>query len=180
MPYGFNVNILIMPILSTFLLKIFYPIFSLKIAKDDGNYHIYSLFKYIFENLTYGEFNRLFVLLGGAGIGLALLVSLFLYSKDKSIRTIVNISIPFSIFNINTLLIYAVVVFNRYLLLPFLLLPLANLIIAYIVLNIFTVDFTNYYVVWTTPTFIDSYLKTNGDLFVVYLQAYLLFFDITG
>jgi EAL domain-containing protein (putative c-di-GMP-specific phosphodiesterase class I) len=253
MPYGFNAAVLIMPILSTFLLKIFYPRLSLKIAKDDGNYHIYSLFnyifvffiaffiaialyiaidyvvdnylihfnplqsdlpdivilairnfmvevlwffgihgshtinglfgkeilfKYIFENLTYGEFNRLFVLLGGAGIGLALLVSLFLYSKDKSIRTIVNISIPFSIFNINTLLIYAIVVFNRYLLLPFLLLPLANLIIAYIVLNIFTVDFTNYYVVWTTPTFIDSYLKTNGDLFVVYLQAYLLFFDV--
>ncbi len=253
MSYGFNANVLIMPILSTYLLKLFYPYFSLNITKNDGNYHIYSLFNYVFvffvayfatiainmsvnylvysflinfnplnndlpdiitlairnfmvdilwffgihgehaingifgkeilfkhmyENLTYGEFNRIFVLLGGAGVGLGLLISLLLYAKEKTIRTIVSISIPFSIFNINTLLIYAIVVLNRFLILPFILLPLANLFIAYFALSLFHVDFTSYYVIWTTPTFIDSYLKTNGDLFVVYLQLYILFFDV--
>ena len=253
MPYGFNANILIMPILSTYLLKVFYPIFTLNITKNDGNYHIYSLFNYTFvffvayfatiglnlaidyfvynflvnfnplqndlpdivtlairnfmvdvlwflgihgehtingifgkeilfkqmyENLTYGEFNRIFVLLGGAGVGLGLLISLILYAKEKTIKTIVKISIPFSIFNINSLLIYAVVVFNRFIIIPFLLLPLFNLIVASVALSLFDVSFTNYYVIWTTPTFIDSYLKTDGDLFVVYLQLYILFFDV--
>jgi len=251
--YGFDTNILLLPILSTYLLKIFYPIFSLQIKHDDGNYHIYSLFNYIFvflaayfvtlvidisidyiiynfiinfnplennlpdiitlairnlmvevlwffgihgehvingifgkeilfkqlfENLTYGEFNRIFVLLGGAGIGLGLLVSLLILAKEKSIKTIVKISIPFSIFNINTLLIYAVVVLNRFLIIPFLFLPLANLIIAYTVLHLFHIDFTQYYVTWITPVFIDSYLKTEGNLLVVFLQLSLLIIDI--
>jgi len=254
MPYGFNQNVLLMPILSTYLLKRFYPYLSLQLTQPDGNHHIYELFNYIFiffisyftvliidllldyliyhsianinllenpylpdiiilairnllvdalwflgihgehtingifgkeilfkelfENLTYGEFNRIFVLLGGAGVGLGILISLLLHAQEQNIRTITKISIPFVLFNINTLLIYAVVVLNRFLLLPFLFLPLANLIIAYVTLPLLNIDFSNYYVVWTTPTFVDGYLKTNGNLWVVYLQMILLIFDI--
>ena len=254
MPYGFTPNVIFLPILSTYLLKVLYPYFSFDISNDKENHHVYSLFNYIlvfvivyflvlllhtlmtvflftyivrfnplennlpdiltlairnfmvevswffgihgehlinglfgkeilfkplFENLSYGEFNRIFVMLGGAGIGLGLLVALLLYAKEKTIRTIAKISIPFGIFNINNLLIYAVVVFNRFLLIPFLLLPLANLLIAYAGLSLLNVSFTDYYVTWTTPSFVDSYLKSGGNMSVVFLQAILLVFDVT-
>ena len=253
MPFGFNIYVLLLPIASTYLLKILFPYLSLNINKDDGNNHIYDLFNYliifyisyalsiglyllvdyllsitsininpitanlpdilvlairnilveffwffgihgehivngifgkdilfieIFNNLTYAEFNRIFIMLGGAGVGLAILIPLIIYSKNKSIKTIVKLSIPLTIFNIDTLLIYVIVVFNRFLFLPFLLLPLLNLVLAYSFLNIFSIEFTNNYVTWTTPIFIDSYIKTNGDLDVLFLQFLILSIDI--
>jgi len=136
------------------------------------------LFENIVPNLTYGEFHRMFVNIGGAGIGMSILVALLLYAKDNGIRFITKLSIPFAIFNIDSLLIYAVVVLNRYLLIPFLVLPIFNLIVAYIALHLVSVNFTDYYVIWNTPVFIDSYLKTDGNLFVLFLQAFLLVIDI--
>lgn len=128
-------------------------------------------------NLTYAEFNRLFVVLGGAGIGIGLWISLSLYAKDQMIKLITKISIPFVLFNINTLLIYAVVVLNRFFLLPFLLLPLFNLIIAYIILHLISCNFTTYYITWMTPVFIDGFLKTDGNIRILILQLFLLFID---
>jgi len=131
----------------------------------------------VFPGLTYAEFNRLFVVMGGSGVGVALLIAMWLYVKDRSYRLITNISIPFVIFNINTLLIYAVVVLNRYLFIPFVVLPLVNILVAYSALHLMDISFQNQYVVWMTPVFFDSYVKTGGSLSVWILQAALLAFD---
>jgi len=133
--------------------------------------------KELFPNLTVGEFNRLFVFLGGAGSGIALLIALLIYAKKGIIRTIARISIPFVIFNINTLLIYAVVVFNRYLLVPFLFIPLLNLGIAYGVLTLMSVNFAPETITWNTPIFIDAYIKSGGDWRLIFLQGLLLLLD---
>jgi len=131
----------------------------------------------LFPHLSIGEFNRLFVVLGGAGAGMALLIALLVYAKRGIIRTITRISVPFVLFNINTLLIYAVVVFNRYLLLPFLFLPLLNLLVAYGALQGMGVSFDPHGVTWTTPIFLDSYIKSGGDWRVSLLQLVLLAID---
>jgi len=128
-------------------------------------------------NLTYGEFNRLFVVIGGAGIGLGLWIALYLYAKEGMIRVITKISLPFVLFNINTLLTYAVVVLNRFFLIPFLILPIFNLFIAYLLLQWIPCHFTSYYITWITPVFFDSYLKTDGNMAVLLLQAILLLLD---
>jgi len=251
--YGFVIQTLVVPVISTSLLKLFYPWFNLRIPLEDQNLHIYRLFNYIFvfaaayvatvliyqgidyimdnlleylqenvelslpemvllgvrnlgiqffwflgihgehtvdaitgkallarelfPNLTYGEFNRIFVVLGGAGSGLALLIALLIHAKKGIIRTIARISIPFVIFNIDTLLIYAVVVFNRYLLVPFLMMPLLNLGIAYGVLEALHASFTPHAVTWNTPIFLDAYIKGGGDWRLLLLQAGLLLVD---
>jgi len=131
----------------------------------------------IVPNLTYAEFNRLFVVIGGSGVGAALLIAMWLYIKDRSYRLITNISIPFVIFNINTLLIYAIVVLNRYLFIPFVVLPLMNILVAYGALQWMNISFHDQYVVWMTPVFFDSYVKTGGSLAVWLLQAALLAMD---
>ena len=253
LPYGFTPAALFMPVLSAFLLKLFYPIFSLRISIRDGHYHIYRLFNYIFvflaayltavlayiavdtvlddlivkldgisadlpgilrlalrdffvqlfwffgihgahvvnglagkeiltepmlPHLTYGEFHRLFVSIGGAGVGLGLLVALLLHARKGSVWLLTRLSAPFVPFNINTLLIYGIVVLNRLFLVPFLFLPLFNLLTAYVVLQLVPIRFTEYTVIWTTPVFVDSYLKGGGTLLPMLLQGTLLIFDI--
>jgi len=251
--YGFVIQTLVVPVVSTFLLRVLYPWLNLRIPLEDQNIHIYRLFNYIFvfaaayvltvvfylgidyvmdnlleylqehvelslpeivllgirdlgveffwflgihgdhtvnamagkeflgeeifSHLSVGEFNRLFVFLGGAGSGLALLIALLIYAKKGIIRTIARISVPFVIFNINTLLIYSVVVFNRYLLIPFLLIPLFNLGVAYGVLTTLSVSFDAHSVTWNTPIFLDAYIKTGGDWRVMALQGGLLLAD---
>ena len=253
-PYGFNIETLFIPIVSTLFLKYFYPAFNLKIPVVDINHHIYKTFNYLFvfaisyiatigiyllskyimidillksissihidipnivflairdffsqifwffgihgehmvnalmgkdilftemmPNITYGEFNRMFVLMGGAGVGLGLLIALLMYVKDNTIKTITKLSIPFVVFNINDLLIYAVVVLNKFFILPFILLPIFNLLIAYTIIHFIPVEFSNYYLTWTTPPFIDSYLKTDGNIYVILLQLFLLIADV--
>jgi len=128
-------------------------------------------------NLTFAEFNRLFVVLGGAGVGLGLLLALLLKAKDRSLRYVAYISAPFVAFNINTLLIYAVVVLNRCLLFPFVVLPLINFSAGYLFINIINIEFSNYYIPWNTPPFLNGYLKTNGDWRLVVFQAVLIAID---
>jgi len=252
LPYGFTPATLISPVLSTYLLKLFYPKLTLNINIEDGNYHIYKLFNYLFvffaayiaavnlyiffavivsyflhnfnplklnipdiltliirdflvqilwfvgihgshtvnglfgkailfkeafPNLTFGEFNRMFVLIGGAGVGLGMLISFWIYFKEKALMYITKISTPFVFFNINTLLIYSVIVLNRFFLIPFVFLPILNIVIAYSFLHFVHINFTDYYVAWTTPVFIDTYLKTGGNLWVTALQLFLLVID---
>jgi len=128
----------------------------------------------MFPNLSFGEFNRLFVVLGGSGAGLGLLLALLLRAREHSLRLITWISAPFVVFNINTLLIYAVVVLNRYLLLPFVGLPLLNFALGYAFLKLVNVQFSEYYVMWNTPALLDGYLKTGGNWVVPGFQALLI------
>ena len=136
------------------------------------------LFEPMRTNLSYGEFHRLFVSIGGAGVGMGLIVALVLHARRGTVWLLTKLSAPFVIFNINTLLLYGIVVLNRFLLLPFLLLPLLNLTLAYLALQWLPVHFTTYEVTWTTPVFFDTYLKGGGDLSLVLLQLGLLLLDI--
>jgi lactose/cellobiose-specific phosphotransferase system IIC component len=251
--YGFSVQAVIVPILSTVLLDRFYPKYSLGIPLQDENIHVYRLFNYIFAfaiaylatlllyaivdffmdtllsslqkipfadlptvvglmirdfvmqlfwffgihgshaynaffgksllstyifpNLQVCEFNRLFVSIGGEGAGIAMTVAILVYAKEKMLKTIAKISIPFAIFNINTLLIYAIIVFNRYLFIPFVFVPLFNIAFAYGVLSASGIAFSTHNVVWITPVFIDSYIKTGGSIYVYAIQIFLLAVD---
>jgi len=251
--YGFVIQTLFIPLVSTYFLRKLYPWFNLRIPLKDQNLHVYRLFNYIFvflaayivtvvlyqaidyvldmlideieeydgvmlpefisltlrdllaqffwflgvdgnhtvnaifgkgflqkelfPNLTIDEFNRLFVMRGGAGAGLALLLALLWYARDGIVRIVTRISIPFVIFNINTLLIYAVVVFNRFLLVPFVGVPLLNIAVAYTALSWMPVAFNATEVAWMTPVFFDGYLKSSGSSEIMLLQLFLLLMD---
>jgi len=132
------------------------------------------LFKHMFPNLTYGEFHRIFINIGGAGIGASLLIAILINAKNSTVKTVAKIASPFVIFNINDILIFLIVVFNRFLFLPFVLLPLFNLAAAYIFVHTVPVHFTSYHVVWSTPILFDGFLKSNSfsiPLFQIFLLA---------
>ncbi len=131
----------------------------------------------IVANLSYAEFNRLFVMLGGTGTGLSLLFALLFAAKEKVFKYLARISIPFVVFNINTLLIYPLIVFNRYLLFPFIFVPLFNFLVGYIFVNMITINWSDIYIPWTTPPVVNGYLKSGGDFRVIVFQVFLLLID---
>ena len=253
LPYGFTPAALVMPVVASWLLKLFYPRLSLHIGLRDAHAHIYRHFNYIFvfffaffasvilyffvdrvlddlvarfdswvaylpgivrlairdffvqifwffgihgshvvnglmgkeilmeamaPHLTYGEFNRIFINIGGAGVGLGMIVALTLYARHGTVWFLTKLSAPFVLFNINTLLLYGVIVLNRFFIVPFLLLPLFNLAVAYGALQLLPVRFSPDAIVWTTPVFVDAYLKGGGTLLLPMLQGVLLIVDI--
>ncbi len=130
---------------------------------------------YIFPHLGYGKFYRLFALSGGAGVGLSLFIAFLFVSKERRIKRLLRFSSPFLLFNLNEPLIYGIpVVYNRHLLLPFLLVPLLNMSLAYAVLSLWPVSFLDIDVPWSTPPLLDGYLASGGNLFVVGLQLFLI------
>ncbi len=128
------------------------------------------------NSLKAKEFYDLFVVLGGSGCGLSLLLAIFATSHDKHMTYIGKISFPFVIFNINEILIFGIpIIFNFSLIIPFILVPIINFILAYIAivyLDFFT--FNDLTLPWTTPALLSMYLKTDGNLLAVLFQASLI------
>ena len=129
----------------------------------------------IFPNLTYGSFYRFFAVSGGSGMGLSLFLALLLQRNHPRARKLIRFSAPFIPFNINTIILFGLpVVFNRHLLLPFLFLPLLSLGVAYVALLMHPVTFQPVVIPWITPPFVNTYLATGGDSFVLLLQLFLV------
>ncbi len=150
-----------------------------------GDYTIQSLMgmdlfdQDLFPGITTGEFVRIFVTPGGAGAGLALLIALLILARDGMLRTISRISIPLVLFNINTLLVYAVVVFNPFLFGAFVLTPLLNMLVAYIALTIHPVVFDSAKeALQNSPVIVNGWLKSGGNTYVLVLQLSLLLIDV--
>lgn len=128
-------------------------------------------------NIDANIFINNFVIYGGDGSTLALIFAIIFFIKDKFIRKIAFISLTFSIFNINEIILFALpIILNIRLLLPFILAPISNFFIAYLFfyLNPITESIT---ISWITPIFISGYLVDNNFTYI-YLQIIQLFIAV--
>ena len=131
--------------------------------------------EYLLPGLNFKQFYDIFAVYGGVGATLSLIIAILIGSRDQHAQRIARLALPFSLFNINEVLVYGLpIVFNRKLLLPFLLVPLVNSILAYAFLSVFNISMTDTFISWITPVFINSYLLTQGNLAALVLQALLL------
>ena len=131
--------------------------------------------EYLLPGLTFKQFYDIFAVYGGVGATLSLIIAILIGSRDQHAQRIARLALPFSLFNINEVLVYGLpIVFNRKLLLPFLLVPLVNSILAYAFLSVFKIPMTDTFISWITPVFINSYLLTQGNLAALALQGFLL------
>ncbi|WP_368030125.1 EAL domain-containing protein [Arcobacter sp. s6] len=145
----------------------------------DAIVNIKILDSYIETHLTYKEFFNLFVIFGGSGSGLSLIIAIFLASKDKHISFVGKASLPFVIFNINEILIFGIPIFMNFsLLIPFILVPSINFVFSLIFISYTDIVFFNdIFVPWITPSFLNVYLRTDGNFIAVIFQLFLV---ITG
>lgn len=109
------------------------------------------------------QFQDLFATYGGAGSTLSLLVVMVVKSKSKRIKELGKLSIVPGIFGINEPIIFGLpVVLNPVIAIPFMLVPMINIIVTWVVMNIGLVPISNGVIMpWTTPPIISGFLASG-------------------
>lgn len=128
-------------------------------------------------NIDANIFINNFVIYGGDGSTLALILAIIFFIKDKFIRKIAFIALPFSIFNINEIILFALpIILNIRLLLPFILAPISNFFIGYLFFYLCPIN-EAITISWITPIFISGYMIDNNFTYI-FLQLVQLFIAI--
>ena len=104
-----------------------------------------------------------FVLLGGAGATLSLLLGIFVWFRRNSIKRLGRLALIPSLLNINELILFGLpIVMEPMLLIPFILVPLCLTTTSYLAIAWGLVPYTQQTVEWTTPIFLSGYLVTGS------------------
>ena len=108
-------------------------------------------------------FLDVFVLIGGSGSTLCLMLALLLVSRRGNMAWLIKLSIVPAIFNINELLIFGLpIMLNPIFLIPFVLVPVVLACVSYFAINIGLVSIVVQSVHWTTPPLLSGYIATNS------------------
>ncbi len=108
-------------------------------------------------------FFDVFVLMGGCGSTLCLLLAILLFGKRKSNRNLSKFALVPMLFNINEIMTFGLpMVFNPLLLIPFLLVPLVLILISFTAMSMGLVPMPVCEVEWTTPIILGGYLATGS------------------
>lgn len=145
--------------------------------------HVYTifadttyLFEDIFTNVSAEVFLFNFLVAGGAGATLSLVIAIIWKSKNYYTRKIGYLALPFSIFNINEILIFGLpMIMNFKFLIPFIGLPIINFFTTYAFFSYVSVPEIQNIITWSTPAIISGYLMGNGEDFSF---AFLQLFNI--
>ncbi|WP_203227557.1 PTS sugar transporter subunit IIC [Calorimonas adulescens] len=121
------------------------------------------------------QFQDLFATYGGAGSTLSLLIAMFFFCRSKRIKELGRIAIIPGIFGINEPIIFGLpIVLNPTIAIPFIIVPMINILVSYITMAIGMVPVCNGVIMpWTTPPIISGFLSSGwqGALLQVFLIA---------
>lgn len=124
------------------------------------------------------QFQDLFATFGGAGSTLSLLIAMLLFCKSKRIKELGKLALVPGIFGINEPIIFGLpVVLNPIIAIPFVLVPVTNIILSYLAMSAGLFPPCNgINIPWTMPVIISGFLSTNwmGAVF----QALLLLLGV--
>lgn len=104
-----------------------------------------------------------FVLMGGCGTTLCLILAILLSGKFKNQRRLAKMSLVPVLFNINELIVFGIpIVLNPVFLIPFIIIPMILTVTAYGAMYYGLVPLTRNAVEWTTPIFLSGYFSTHA------------------
>ncbi|MDR3563690.1 MAG: EAL domain-containing protein [Negativicutes bacterium] len=104
-----------------------------------------------------------FVLIGGSGATLCLILALLLVSRRSNTLRLAKLSLLTAICNVNELLIFGLpIVMNPIYLVPFLLVPLVLTLVSYAATATGLIAVTITTISWTTPPLISGYMATGS------------------
>lgn len=104
-----------------------------------------------------------FILMGGCGATICLVIAYLLTSKHKNQLHLAKISLLPSIFNINELIVFGLpIILNPIFILPFIVVPLILYTISYLAIYYGLVLPPVSPITWTTPALISGYLATGS------------------
>lgn len=104
-----------------------------------------------------------FVMIGGSGATVCLLLALLIASRDTQNRRLSHMSMPMVLFNVNELLVFGLpIVLNPVMIIPFILVPLVSLLLSYSAVILGWMPVVETAVNWTTPPLFSGYLSTQS------------------
>ncbi|MCT8533377.1 PTS transporter subunit EIIC [Glaesserella parasuis] len=120
-----------------------------------------------------------FYIVHGASGGVIALAILLVRSRSAHLRSIGKIGLVPSIFSIGEPIVYGVpMVVNPLFFIPLIFAPMANAIIAYLILDFDLIHRIYLMAPWTTPAPIGAYLVSGGDVWAPILSLSLIILDI--
>lgn len=120
-------------------------------------------------------FRDLYGHMGGTGSTLALLIAVFLRSKISSHQKLGRTVLAPGLFNINEPVIFGFpVLYNPLIMIPFIIYPQINFVIAYFATQFGMVSKIVAFVPWSVPPLLSGWLGSGGDFRNVLLQIILL------
>lgn len=114
------------------------------------------------------EFLDTFVLMGGCGAAVCLLLALFLFSRSKRNRVVTRASAVPMLFGINEIMVFGLpVVLNPIFFIPFLLTPVVLTLTSFAALSFgwiptVAAESSASLLFWTSPVFVNSWLYADG------------------
>ena len=132
-----------------------------------GHNMLDTVIKQNFSDITAGIFSKtmqdVFVLLGGVGAVLCLVIAILLFAKKKGVRNLAYMAAPSLVFNISEIVLFGVpVILNPILLIPFMLIPMVNYLVTYAAMFFGLVPHVIREVDWTTPVILSGYQATGS------------------
>lgn len=120
-----------------------------------------------------------FYVVHGASGGVIALAFLLVRSRSAHLRSIGKIGLVPSFFSIGEPIVYGVpMVVNPLFFIPLIFAPMANAIIAYLILDFDLIHRIYLMAPWTTPAPIGAYLVSGGDIWAPILSAGLIILDV--
>ncbi|MBQ9521120.1 MAG: PTS sugar transporter subunit IIC/EAL domain-containing protein [Oscillospiraceae bacterium] len=115
------------------------------------------------ETVLTKEFFDCFVLMGGCGATICLLIAILLFSRNQARRGLGLAAAFPMLFNINELMVFGLpIIFNPTMLIPFLAVPLICYSIAYVAVSSGLVPMIASEVAWTTPVLLGGFRATGS------------------
>ena len=137
------------------------PIFRPLLYANTAAYTAHHEIPYVM-NLT---MIQMFAEFGGSGVTIGLVIAILIFSKREDNRTIAGISIVPGLFNINETMTFGIpLVLNPILDIPFILAPVATLVVGYILVSSGFCPKIVLEVPWTMPPVFLGFLCTGGKL----------------
>lgn len=114
-------------------------------------------------NIITGIFRNVYMLIGGSGNTLPLVLTLVFFCKSKQMKALGLLALPASIFNINEPIVFGLpIVLNAMMFVPWLITTPIIGVIGYILMKLGIVAATNGVMIpWTTPVFLSGYLVSG-------------------
>lgn len=122
------------------------------------------------------QINDVFCKSGGCGLTLGFLIACFMGCKSEQMKSIRKLALVPGIFNINEPIIFGLpIVFNPYMLAPFIIVPIVAFLITYFSIALgFMAPFSAVQVPWTTPAVIAGFLLNGWQGAVVQIVNLVL------
>lgn len=106
-----------------------------------------------------GEFTNAYVTIGGSGATLGVCIFMAWFAKSEQLKMLGRASIGSSLFNINEPLIFGLpIVYNPILAIPFIMAPIVNAVLAFVVIDMGIVKKAIAQTPWPTPVGLGAYL----------------------